>query len=467
MEACASAHYGNSNMNKERFFPWTFDQYHRYSVIRAALKFFFKEQSPRVLDVGGVSPQRGGRGFWFPIREIIPDGSYVLDKSPVSLQGYIQGDAAHLPFKDNSVDVVSALDVLEHVKPQKREGVLEELGRVSQDVVLISVPKATKDVEIAEDMLYDQVKKLYQIDHTQLREHRRYGLPQRETVSEILKSIGFSQSHFSYGSLTNWMFFQSLKHGFLFQSESDFILEEIDWFETHYLKESEFEPPFIRQFWAASKKRNPRELEKGIDWIRNELKQESGKSRKETEKEVERLAQFSQELTRIFSRERVTVVILAEAGVNPLKECLKHMLSQKVYFDFEVCVLNVAEDPDIRYLIKAFYPHVKYLSWNAQNSRKFKEQMLELLCELQGDYILFLDEARLLPQDSVTQIFERVRENPKISVINSDIQWVFMRRKIFSRLDGDESQMKRKVKKMNKDDILMTLRRGFKESHRD
>jgi dGTP triphosphohydrolase len=263
------------------------------------------------------------------------------------------------------------------------------------------------------------------------------------------------------------MFFQSLKHGFLFRSESDFLLEEIDWFETHYLKESEFKPPFIRQFWVASKKRDPKELEEGIEWIRNELKQESGKREKETEKEVERLAQFSRELTRIFSRERVSVVILAEAGVNPLKECLKHMLSQKVYFDFEVCVLNVAEDPDIRYLIKAFYPHVKYLSWNAPNSRKFKEKMLELLCELQGDYILFLDEARLLPQDSVTQIFERVRENPKISVINSDTQWVFMRRKIFSRLDWDESQLKRKVKKMNKDDILMTLRHGFKENHRD
>lgn len=470
MEACGSTPYGSLKMNKELHFPWTFDQYHRYRVLNAALKFFFKEKSPVVLDVGGVSPRRGGGTFWLPIREIVPDKSYVLDTDYVRLHEFIQGDAAHLPFEDNSVDVVSALDVLEHIAPQKREGILEEFGRVSQDLILLSVPEATKEVRAAEDMLYDQVKKLYGINHAQLEEHRRFGLPEIETLSEILRSLGFSEIHFSYGSLTNWIFFQSLKHGFFFRPESDSILEGIDWFEAQYLKGTEFQPPFIRHFWAASKKREESELKDGVKWIQNQLKEKSDKSEKSPKQvsgELDRLKSFNRALIRSLSREKTTVMILAESGGQKLRECLKHILSQKVYFDLEVSVLNITENPDIKYMIKAFYPAVKYLSWKTPHPAAFREKMLELFCELQGDYILILDEARLLPQDSVTQIFEKMRENPKILIINSDSQWVFMRRKIFSSQNWDKSQMKRTIEKMNKEEIFMTLRQGYRENHKE
>lgn len=49
-----------------------------------------------------------------------------------------QGDAAHLPFRDSSFDLVACLEVLEHLREPWQA--LAELARVSRRYVLLSVP---------------------------------------------------------------------------------------------------------------------------------------------------------------------------------------------------------------------------------------------------------------------------------------------------------------------------------------
>ena len=51
---------------------------------------------------------------------------------------FVCGDAADLPFEDGQFDLVSAVEVLEHVKDP--EAVVEELTRVASHHVLVSVP---------------------------------------------------------------------------------------------------------------------------------------------------------------------------------------------------------------------------------------------------------------------------------------------------------------------------------------
>lgn len=447
-------------MNEPRSFPWTFDQYQRYAVLKAVLEVFFKEKSPVVLDAGGISPGRPGEAPWLPVGEISPGKSYVLDREYVREDGFIQGDAAALPFQDNRLDVVSALDVIEHIPPEKREAVLEELGRVSRDLVVVSAPIAGKEVEEAEAMLYDQVLRLHRTGHAQLEEHRRFGLPKIEKISGIFESSGLTVAGFSYGCLAAWMFFQSLKHAFLFRPESKSILECVDWFAAGYLNETEFRPPYIRHFWLVSGKRDKRELEAGVQRIQSTLKEKGGAREREGRGELEKLAVFNRELIRFFYPDKVTAVILAESGGQKLRESLQHVLSQKVFFDFEVSVWNTSGDPDIKYMVEVFYPAVTYLSWKKSHSGTFRERMLELFCRLKGDHILLLDEAVLLPQDAAARFLKELRDSRRS--LTGGAHWLFMRRTVFSDLDWDEKLMRKKVEKMTKKEIFTVLCEGLK-----
>jgi len=52
----------------------------------------------------------------------------------------VVGDARWLPFRDKSFDVVTCMEVIEHVEKEDGEKILNELERVSKWLVLISTP---------------------------------------------------------------------------------------------------------------------------------------------------------------------------------------------------------------------------------------------------------------------------------------------------------------------------------------
>jgi SAM-dependent methyltransferase len=452
-------------MNKPTEFAWTFDQHERYAVLSAALEIFFKEQSPEILDVGGISPGRQGASTWFPVREIFKGRSVVLDIEFVRNEGFVQGDASALPFKDGSFDAVVAMDVIEHIPQDRREGVLKELGRVSRDLVLISAPKAGMELEEAEALLDYQVQALFGTRHTQLEEHRKYGLPTVEQISGFWKSSGFCESGFSFGSLGTWMFFQSLRHGLLMKPESESVLAKIDWFAVEYLKCAEFREPLIHHFWAASCKRDRRELAAGIEGIREGLKEKGREEQKDGPREIETLTAFNKILTQALFPEKVSGVILVESGGENLKVCLQHLLTQKVYFPFEIAVWNLGENLEIEGMVKTLFPAVTYLNRGTNDSLSFRGRMLEVFYQLQGDHILFLDEEVLLPQDALVCFYDERRRHPFAPVINPGCRCLFMRKSVFSEGHWDEKRMGSEVKALKKTDIFDTFLHGLQGEH--
>ena len=243
-------------------FPWTWDQFQRYAVLAAFLDVFYSGRRPRLLDVGGASPFRNGIGFWLPARRIRPDTTIVLDLILHRERGFVRGDACRLPFKTASFDVVSALDVIEHIPGDMREAFVSEICRVSRGSVLIAAPFHDSFIDEAERLLLEQVKTLYGIEHRQLLEHRECGLPEAGVVSGLLKSCApeASRIEFSYGSLRSWLYHQSLKNVFMFRPESDSIHEVMDRWMASRQDYWEGEPPFSRRFWISSRDIGRRKL---------------------------------------------------------------------------------------------------------------------------------------------------------------------------------------------------------------
>src|SRR3989304_5406981 len=91
-----------------------FDQFQRYFDLNRcleALKQKAKVKSLNLLDVGGYP------GLIFDF--LTNDNVTVLDVKPLDKPNYVRGDACSMPFKDGSFNVVTALDVFEHIVAEK------------------------------------------------------------------------------------------------------------------------------------------------------------------------------------------------------------------------------------------------------------------------------------------------------------------------------------------------------------
>ena len=384
-------------------FPWTYDQFQRYEVLKLCLEFFFEGENNRILDVGGASPDRTGKSVWLPVKKIWGKSSYVVDLSYIKCQNYVQGDGTKLPFRDSSFEVVSALDVVEHISQSKRALFIQELCRVSSDMVVISSPFGDDKIEEAEALIYEQIKKLYRIDHQQLKEHKELGLPKIEEISSLLGSITGSGTEFSYGSLKSWLVLQSIKSCFYFKENVGKIHEILDRFIRDFCSSNEFQDPLYRHYWMFSKTRGREELEDGAGYVKQKLSRDSS-----SDIDLPALSDFNRNLVRIFYPESVSALIIASKKGHNLDKCLKHILTQKVYFDLEVSVWDTNNSPIVKRILNECYPAVRHFRSNSEDS--LYQSLQKIIAQLKGQYVLLIAEDILLPAISVRTFYEHLSE---------------------------------------------------------
>ena len=102
-------------------------------VISKLQENFGSGDKPKILDVGCgagfLSNALGGQGFEVTGLDLSEDSLEVARKHDHTKKiNYVQGDAAHLPFVENSFDAVTAMDFLEHVEDPAR--LVREVSRV-------------------------------------------------------------------------------------------------------------------------------------------------------------------------------------------------------------------------------------------------------------------------------------------------------------------------------------------------
>ncbi len=98
------------------------------------LKLIHQLQPKNMLNIGV-----GGR----IIEKLIPDEVKVTGFDyDINLKPEVVGDVNLLPFKDNSFELVTCFQVLEHLPFDKFDNLLSELARVTNNKVIISLPYA-------------------------------------------------------------------------------------------------------------------------------------------------------------------------------------------------------------------------------------------------------------------------------------------------------------------------------------
>jgi SAM-dependent methyltransferase len=156
----------------------------RRRLVLAELARYAGANAGRILDIGcgtgGMLPQYAAFG-----------AALGLDPSEEARDActrrgvpFVRGSGAQLPFKDGSIDVITALDVIEHVPDDT--GLLREMRRVLRPggVLLLTVP--------AYQFLWSQ--------HDVFNHHqRRY---RRSRLQALLRSSGFEIAKLSYYNTT-------------------------------------------------------------------------------------------------------------------------------------------------------------------------------------------------------------------------------------------------------------------------
>lgn len=238
-----------------------FDQRQRYGVL-ASLYDACVEASGRtelaVLDVGGFFRDLDGRPA-LPARELTrATRAVVVDREPwnrtgsndvvAGTDGYCRADAGRLPFTDGTFDIVSCLDVLEHVPRRSRAAVIHEVSRVCRGWLLLCVPFADDGSPAYERVCADFIAATGQQEHQQLAEHLQFGLP---THAEMLAMLPAATRSFGYGNLESWIVMMLAKHYLLALPYNLQTFYRLDRSYARNAPDLERRPPFYRRFYLA------------------------------------------------------------------------------------------------------------------------------------------------------------------------------------------------------------------------
>ena len=177
--------------NNNLFLP--FDVFERHKTA----SFFIDDVEDEVLDVGG-----GVKGL----------GRFVKNRVTVSNLnvGDVIADGRNLPFTNNQFDIVTSIDVLEHVLQKDRQEFIDELLRVAHKKVILSTPLGSDAHNKAERKLLAYLEdKDSNSDY--LREHIENGLPTKKELEKYFPKNKISFFFSGDFRLNNFLFKAQIK----------------------------------------------------------------------------------------------------------------------------------------------------------------------------------------------------------------------------------------------------------------
>ena len=167
-----TANFKLSHTNK-LFLPY--DIYERHRQIGSLIK-----NSQSVLDVGGELNQLSQ--FCKPDKIIVANLQSSMEKSDIAI------GKDKLPFSKDSFDVVTAIDVLEHIPKNKRSNFIWQILEVAKDKMILSFPISSEKHNTYEKEIEGWLVSK-QKDVTYLKEHIKFGLPTPSEINELTKGL--------------------------------------------------------------------------------------------------------------------------------------------------------------------------------------------------------------------------------------------------------------------------------------
>ncbi|MEO7803579.1 MAG: glycosyltransferase [Actinomycetota bacterium] len=210
-----------------------FDHFGRYMLTRESLDILWAGDSTRhqVLDIGGSSSS---------IKHFLPNHDVTLAdlkepppfthraELPFLYDRYLVAAGGALPFPDETFDLVTAHDTLEHVPDEGRLAFLEDMLRLSRRFIILNGPMFHEQTAAAEARLGEFWKKAMAWEKHPLDEHIDNGLPKDGLVEDFFRSAGCTFAKIPNGNLQLWTTMFAFKSYLLALKDSGLIDRTLD-----------------------------------------------------------------------------------------------------------------------------------------------------------------------------------------------------------------------------------------------
>lgn len=207
-----------TRVSPDRLLRLPFDHYERYSITAEIVSILWplvdRPRRLRILDVGGHS---SSLKLFLPEDEVVladpkePPRFTHREGIPFVHDGYVVALGGRLPFPDNSFDLVTAHDTLEHVPAEARREFIDDLVRLSRRFVILHGPVHHPDVVAGEERMARFWQAALDWEHHPLEEHLDLGLPDREFIEGVLRGSGLEFAAVPNGNVLVWLSMMALE----------------------------------------------------------------------------------------------------------------------------------------------------------------------------------------------------------------------------------------------------------------
>jgi GT2 family glycosyltransferase len=178
-----------------------FDQFQRYNIIRQIIEVLNTKPRFQILEVGAA---------FSPLRRLTENHSLVLLDEQFSGTGVDVGaSGSHLPFANQSFDIVISTDVLEHIKNDERPSFLNELCRVTSQTLILGFPQDIPESNFVDRSFLEYIRARTNQESEYLNEHLKFGLPNPAEVRKLLEPQMAEILEFENSNTSSWLFLQN------------------------------------------------------------------------------------------------------------------------------------------------------------------------------------------------------------------------------------------------------------------
>lgn len=160
----------------------SWDRYVRLNAAAQASKAL-ELREKRLLDIGGYD---GALALFLP--------EFKVDLIDPATTG---ASILQAPVEDNGYELVTAIDVLEHIAPLDRHAALVELARISSRFIVLNYP--CSESNNAQELVYRATK------NSLIKEHVEWPLPNTEQVLDTMHQLGFRGHVIGHSSVAIWV----------------------------------------------------------------------------------------------------------------------------------------------------------------------------------------------------------------------------------------------------------------------
>tara|TARA_Y100000310_G_scaffold339954_1_gene434243 strand:- start:1586 stop:4060 length:2475 start_codon:yes stop_codon:yes gene_type:complete len=423
---------------KKNIYKLHFDLFSKYSSLCSMVNKLRKKRKHTILEVGANDPT---------LTKFLPNDTITfLNKENFDLDNFVHSTTKYFPFSDATFDFVVSLDTLEHMNPDERLDFLKELIRSSKYYVVLGFPFLTNKAQKFEDYACHFYKDLMGKNHSYLKEHAAFTLPDYKKIVSYLEEKRYNYALSDNMDLNDWL--PLTLFSFLAENDPKHLFPFVKLCKQHNKQtvNHHLKDPYRKIIVIAKKQNFPLKISNTqkpfspVNYFSERLlfilktygfkellfrtvrKLKTLKANKNyltwintKEKNFENL-----DLNLLSYKPKISIVMpVYNPKLSYLKQAISSVINQS-YDNWELCIVDDAStNKAIKHFLQSIVNNKINITFLAKN-KGISFASNKALVMAQGEFIGFLDHDDVLAPNALYEVVKKLNDDRKLDIFYSD-----------------------------------------------